>query len=80
MTVWIQQLAHDLQKLSWMDGLDENVEVMTAGSRFLKQVFNPGLAGEEQDFASGMHGSDLNGDFDTIDSGHDYIAKENVGR
>lgn len=43
MTVWIQQLADDLQKVGGMDGLDENVEVMTAPSCFLEQVFDAGL-------------------------------------
>lgn len=62
-----------------MDGLHKYVEVVPAVPRALEQIFNSGLARQEQDSAMGMEGANLNGNLDASDSGHNDIANENVG-
>ena len=62
-----------------MDGLGENLKLVSLGAGFLQQICGRGLAGEEENFAVGHLGAGGNGSFDAGHAGHDDVGDEHVG-
>ena len=72
-------IAKKLEQVGGMDGLDEEVEIVTADASFIQEVFHVGLTRQEQNPAIGQQVANVNSDFDACKLGHQHVANQNVG-